>query len=146
MATNQQIQFKDPRWMIAWLQTALRVEQEKYERRPVMPDLMPSHESAQAWGYVVAGYFLIEEAFKALLYLRAKQVPTKHALAMLFNLFEPDDQDILREYYSDYRSSIGGYPANYPFATLDEFLSNLDGDPNRRGTDHKGSFDWRYLC
>ena len=145
MATNQQIQFKDPRWVIAWLETALRAEQKKYEQCPVLPDMVPGHESAQAWGYVVAGYFLLEESFKALLYLRAKQVPTKHSLTMLFDLLEPDDKDVLREYYSDYRATIGGHRANFPFTKLDEFLENLDGDPNRQGTDHLGSFDWRYF-
>ena len=145
MATNQQIQFKDPRWVIVWLETALRAEQKKYEQCPVLPDMVPGHESAQAWGYVVTGYFLLEESFKALLYLRAKQVPTKHSLTMLFDLFEPDDKDVLREYYSDYRDTIGGHRANFPFTDLDEFLGNLDGDPNQRGTDHVGSFDWRYF-
>ena len=35
--------------------------------------------------------------------------------------------------------------ARFPFATLDEFLTNLDGDPNPKGDDYLGSFDWRYL-
>ena len=64
---------------------------------------------------------------------------------MLFARFEPDDKDILREYYSDYRASIGGPRANFPFTTLDDFLANLDGDPNQPVTDHIGSFDWRYF-
>ena len=109
-----------------------------------MPDLVPGHEVAQAWGYVVAGYFLVEESFKALLYLRGKKVPTKHSLTMLFNLFEPDDKEILREYYTDYRET-GGWPKKFPIEILDEFLVNLDGDPNKRGDDHIGSFDWRYF-
>ena len=145
MATNQQNKFKDPRLVIAWLETALRAEQKKYEQCPVLRDMEPGHEAAQAWGYVVAGYFLLEESFKALLYLRAKQVPTKHSLTTLFDLFEPDDQDVLREYYSDYRATIGGHIASFPFTTLDKFLENLDGDPNPHGTDHIGSFDWRYF-
>ena len=33
----------------------------------------------------------------------------------------------------------------FPFGTLDEFLVNLDGDPNKKGDDHIGSFDWRYF-
>ena len=143
--TNQTIDFKDPLWITAWLDTALEKEQEKYNKCPVMPDFSPGHEVAQAWGYVVAGYFLVEEAFKALLYLRGKQVPRKHSLTILFNFFEADDQETLREYYSDYRATIGGYGSKFPLATPDEFLVNLDGDPNKKRDDHIGSFDWRYF-
>ena len=145
MATNQTIDFKDALWITAWLDTALEKEKEKYEKCPVKSDLLPGHEAAQAWGYVVAGYFLVEESFKVLLYLRGKKVPPKHSLTMLFNLFEPGDKKILREYYADYRATIGGYGSKFPFGTLDEFLVNLDGDPNKKGDDHIGSFDWRYF-
>ena len=147
MRTSQKIDFKDPRWAITWLSAALRKEQDKYEQCPIQPDLVPGHETAQGWGYVVAGYFLIEESFKVVLHLRNKQVPAKHSLTMLFELFESTDQDedVLREYYSDYRATIGGSRANLPFATLDEFLKNLDGDLNQRGSDYIGSFDWRYF-
>ena len=144
MTTNQTIGFKDPLWMTAWLDTALCKEKDKYKKCPTKPDLVPGHEVAQAWGYVIAGYFLVEESFKALLYLRGKKVPTKHSLTMLFNLFESDDKEILREYYTDYRET-GGWPKKFPIEILDEFLVNLDGDPNKRGDDHIGSFDWRYF-
>ncbi|MYD25235.1 MAG: hypothetical protein F4X08_05435 [Gemmatimonadetes bacterium] len=73
MATKQIVGFKDPIWMMTGLDTALEKEQEKYKKCPVTPDLLPSHEVAQAWGYVVAGYFLVEESFKALLYVRGKK-------------------------------------------------------------------------
>ena len=145
MAANQTIDFKDPLWITAWLDTALDKEKEKYQKVPVTPDFVPGHEVAQAWGYVVAGYFLVEESFKALLYLCEKRVPTKHSLTILFNLFEPDDREMLREYYSDYRATIGGAGGHFPFKTLDDFLTNLDGDPNAKGTDYIGSFDWRYF-
>ena len=112
---NQTIDFKDPLQITAWLDTALKKEKEKYEKCPVKSDLVPGHEVAQAWGYVVAGYFLVEESFKVLLYLRGEKVPTKHSLTMLFNLFEPGDKKILREYYSDYRATIGGYGGKFPF-------------------------------
>ena len=85
-------------------------------------------------GNIVAGYFLVEESFKALLFLRGKQVPTKHSLTMLFNLFEADDKETLREFYTDYRETIGGGVGAFPFKTLDDFLGNLDGDPNKQGT------------
>lgn len=120
-------------------------EREKYEQCPVLPDMVPGYETAQGWAYVIAGYFLMEESFKVVLHLRGKQVPIKHSLTELFYLFEPADKDILREYYSDYRATIGGNRASFPFTALDEFLMNLDGDPNPRGTDHMGSFDWRYF-
>ena len=55
------------------------------------------------------------------------------------------DQDVLREYYLDFRATIGGNLARFPFPALDEFLTNLDGDPNTRGDDYLGSFDWRYF-
>ena len=144
MTTNQTIGFNDPFWMSAWLDTALRKEKDKYKKCPTIPDLEPGNEVAQAWGYVIAGYFLVEESFKALLYVREKKVPTKHSLTMLFNLFEPGDKAILREYYTDYRET-GGWPKKFPFDTLNEFLVNLDGAPNKRGDDHMGSFDWRYF-
>ena len=60
MANNQQTRFKEPLWVIMWLGTALRAEQRKYEKCPVLPDMVPGHEAAEAWGYVVAGYILLE--------------------------------------------------------------------------------------
>ena len=58
MATNQTITFKEPEWITAWLDTALKKEKEKYEKCPVIPDMAPGHDIAEGWGYVVAGYFL----------------------------------------------------------------------------------------
>lgn len=145
MTTNQTIQFIDPERMVQWLEVALDAEREKYKQFPVLPDLMPGYSSAWGWGYVVAGYFLLEESFKALLSLRGTNVPTKHSLTILFDLFGPIDQETLREYYSDYRATVGGHLTGYPFTTLDDFLANLDGDPNKQGTDYIGSFDWRYF-
>ena len=46
------------------LDTALRMEKDKYAKCPVQPDLVPHYEIYQAWGYVVCGYFLLEESFK----------------------------------------------------------------------------------
>ena len=145
MSTSPNQQFKDPRRAIPWLQAALDKECEKYERCPVLPDMVPGYETAQGWGYVVAGYFLLEESFKVILHLQKKRVPRKHSLTKLFELLDPDDKNVLREYYSDYRATIGDHRAHFPFSTLDEFLVNLDGDLNQKGTDHMGSFDWRYF-
>ena len=60
-------------------------------------------------------------------------------------LFKADDQETLREFYTDYRETIRGRVGAFPFVTLDDFLENLDGDPNKQGDDHIGSFDWRYF-
>ena len=137
---KQNIDFKDPLWIVAWLDTALEKEKEKYAKCPIIPDMVPGHDVAQGWGYVVAGYFLVEESFKALLYVRGnKKVPTKHSLSCLFDMLENNDKIVLREYYDDYRSTMGGTIGAFPFQSLDEFLLNLDGDANR------GSFDWRYF-
>ena len=145
MVANQTIDFKDPLWITAWLDTALKKEKEKYEKCPVVPDMVPGHDAAQGWGYVVAGYFLVEEALKALLFVRGKKTaPTMHSLFLLFNMLEHDDQTALREYYNDYKATIGGTVGEFPFKCLDDFLRNLDGGENARG-DHIGSFDWRYF-
>ena len=145
MKPKQKIDFKDPRWIVAWLDTALKKEKEKYAKCPIIPDMVPGCEVAQGWGYVVAGYFLVEQSFKALLYVRGNEtVPTKHSLSILFNMLENSDKAVLREYYDDYRSTKGGTIGAFPFRTLDEFLLNLDGDTNGNGN-HIGSFDWRYF-
>ena len=141
MATNQTVDYKDPLMIVAWLDTALEKEREKYEKCPVKPDMIPDHEAAQAWGYVVAGYFLVEASFKALLHVRRKEVPRKHSLTLLFDLFESDDKEMLLKYYDDYRATIEG--RTFPFKTLEDFLTNLDGDGNKRGSG-RGSFVWRY--
>lgn len=145
MAGNRTIDFKDPLWITAWLDTALQKEQEKYEKCPVIPDMVPGHDAAQRWGYVVTGYFLLEEAFKALLFVRGERnVPAIHSLSVLFNRLDTADQAVLREYYNDFKATIGGRVEVFPINSLDDFLLNLDGDKNSRG-DHIGSFDWRYF-
>ena len=138
------IDFKDSTSIIAWLDTALKKEKEKYERCPVIPDLVPGHDAAQGWGYVVAGYFLVEESLKALLYVRGKEVPMEHSLSILFNLLDESDSETLREYYADYRGSSVGNIGMFPLSNLDDFLTNLDGGKDNRGK-HIGSFDWRYF-
>ena len=125
------------------MEAALKKEQEKYDESPVMPDLVPGYVDAQAWGYVVVGYFLVEETFKALLNVRGKQVPRTHSLSGLYKSLDPRDQKILREFYSDYRATIGGYRGRFRFKSLYGFLRNLDGGENQRG-EHIDSLDWRY--
>ena len=139
----REIDFKEPLEILMSLDAALRHEKLKYEKSPVGQDFRPEYEMAQAWGYVVAAYALLEQSFKALLHVRGKQVPKRHSLDILFSLFEPCDMDILGEYYTDYRSTAPGM-GSFPFETLGDFIDNLDGDTNDQGTDRMGSFDWRY--
>ena len=58
---TDKITYKKPLYVSAWLNAALKKEWQKYAATPVTPDMMPGHEAAQAWGFVVAGYFLIEQ-------------------------------------------------------------------------------------
>lgn len=138
---KQVINFKDPLYMTAWLDGALKKEKEKYEKCPIVPDLVPGYENSQAWGYVVTGYFLAEQSFKALLHLRGKQVPKEHSLSTLFELFDENDQSVLREFYTDYKATSGGNRGAFPFEFLDSFLENLDGGPL---AGKAGSMAWRY--
>ena len=141
--TSQITDYKKPLYILTWLETALRKEWQKYVATPVTADLMPTHEVAQAWGYVVAGYFLLEQGFKAVLHARAK-VPLKtHALSVLFAELPPNDQDLLRAHYDDFRQTFPGMQA-FPLVTLDDFLVNLDGAQNDQGH-FVGSLDWRYF-
>ena len=105
--SKQTINFKHPRWIITWLDAALKKEKAKYEKEPVTADMIPEYMVAEAWGYVVVGYFLVEEAFKPFLHLRKKRVPRSHSLSILFGLFEDNDKDVLREFYTDYRGDRG---------------------------------------
>ena len=132
------IRFKGDIWIQVWLETALEAEWRKFRACPVNPDLMPGHEIAQAWGYVMAGYFLMEEAFKAILHLRERRVDKTHVLHTLFTELPTEHQGTLREYYRDFLATFShGRPL--PFGELDAFLANLDGGNQR------GSFDWRYF-
>ena len=143
MSGKQQVRFKDDLQIEGWLETALEKEREKYAKCPVVADAVPGHAAAQGWGFVVAGYSLLEQALKAVARLRGNAVPTTHGLADLFKLVGDTDRDMLREYYTDFRRSSGGSLARFRFASLDEFLGNLDGDCNEQGRP-MGSLDWRY--
>ena len=58
----------------------------------------------------------------------------------LFNSFDDNDKDLLREYYTDYRATIGGNRGEFPFESLNDFLVNLDGDTGS----NQGWLAWRY--
>ena len=126
--------------MTAWLEVALKKEKEKYDKCPIVPDMAPGYDEAQAWAYIVTGYFLAEQSFKALLYLREKEAPKTHPLSTLFNSFDGNDKEVLREFYADYRATIGGFRGEFRFDALDDFLVNLDGDTDS----NQGSLAWRY--
>lgn len=136
---TDKIRYRKPSDVRIWLDTALKKEREKYKNTPVKRDMIPNHELAQAWGYVVAGYFLIEQGLKAVLYVRNNEPPKTHVLSCLFNKLSEEDRNVLREYYHDFRHACPGM-SSFPLERFDEFLKELDGDQN----DH-GSFDWRYF-
>ncbi len=140
---NETNAYKDPLFIRAWLETALKQEWQKYFATPVKPDMVPGHEVAQAWGFVVAGYFLLEQALKAVLYVRGRTPGKTHALSVLFAELPGEDQDVLTAYYDDFLRTFRGM-RSFPLATLDDFLVNLDGARNARGR-YIGSFDWRYF-
>ena len=144
MAANKPIDFKDPLYITIGLDTALEKEKEKYEKCPVKPDMAHEHVTAQGWGYVVVGYFLVEQAFKALLHVRGKPVSKIHSLSDLFDLIGQEDKEVLRECYTDFKMTIGGNTGQFPFKSLDDFIVNLDGDKDDRGN-YIGSFVWRYF-
>ena len=142
--SNGTINFKNETSAVHWLETALNMEKEKYATCPVKDDLVPEQVTAQAWGYVVAGYFLLEQSLKLLLHVRSNPPGMTHTLsADLFKKLPEDDKNVLREYYRDFRSTFEN-ATTFPFSELDEFLINLDGGTNDRGK-HVGSFDWRYF-
>lgn len=137
------IAHKEPPYVLVWLDTALTKEKQKYAAAPVMPDMVSGHEMAQAWGYVVTGYSLIEQGLKAVLHLRGIEPPKTHELSVLLVELPAGDQNILRAYYDDFRHMFKGM-SSFPLAQLDEFLANLDGQRNSHGR-CVGSFDWRYF-
>ena len=144
MTDDRSIDFKDPFYITTWLEAALEKEKEKNEPCPVTPDMVPDYIAAQGWGYVIVGYFLVEQAFKALLHIRRQQVDKTHSLVALFDRIDQEDKKVLREYYTDFKMTNGGNAGSFPFTSLDDFLVNLDGDKNDRGN-HIGSFVWRYF-
>ena len=131
--------FKKPSLALAWLETALKKEKEKYQKCPVVQDIVHDCMAAQGWGYVIAGYFLVEEALKVILHVRGNNVYPRHPLHALFEDLTEYDKSVLREFFDDYKGSAERGLGSFPFESIDDFLENLDGD------DSRGSFDWRYF-
>lgn len=138
-----EIQYKERVEIIYWIDIALKKEWEKHCNSPIVPDLDWAYEAAQAWGYVVAGYFLLEQSFKALLHFRKKNPEKKHSLFPLFDKLTPQDQEILREHYNDFIHAFPGFDKSR-FPDLDAFIQNLDGDQDEGDRFH-GSVGWRYF-
>ena len=125
------------------LDVALDVEREKYAKVPIKRDLVPDYDVYQAWAYVVAGYFLLEESLKLLGHLRGANPGRTHTLFDLYALLPSHDKDLLREYYRDYRNEAATeHATRYRISMLGDFLMELDGQKHRGK--RVGSFDWRY--
>lgn len=136
--------FKDAGEAAFSLESALKMERDKYANCPVKNDLISEYIYTQAWGYVVAGYFLLEQSLKLLLRVRNKPHGPIHTLwDGLFSKLPEDDKNVLREYYRDFRSVFKN-AKTFPFLELDDFLKNLDGGKNDKDK-HVGSLDWRYF-
>lgn len=135
--------YKETHEILIWLDTALKMEWKKLRATPVRSDLVPDHMVAQGWGYVIAGYSLIEQGLKAVLHLRGAEPPKTHVLSDLHTRLPSGDQDVLRTYYEDFRHTFPGMRA-FPLVTFDEYLVNLDGVKNSRDR-YFGATDWRYF-
>ena len=123
---------------LASLGRALEQEKEKNNQCPVLPDMAADYVNAGGWGYVVAGYSLLEQALKYLLHTRGKSPQRGHALHPLFRRLPPKDREVLIEYYEDFRVNRPDL-RNYPLKDVNGFLKELDGKAG------SASFDWRYF-
>ena len=112
---------------IMYLEAALDMEKKKYAKVPVIPSNPPRHTDSRAWGYVVIGCFLLEEAFKFLKLVRGETYRRIHNLSCLFSELDPADQDILHEYYRDFRCACES-AKNFPKAKILDFLNELDAE------------------
>lgn len=130
-------EFKDPSKVSIWLETALKFERQKCASNPIHRDIVDEFNYAQAWGFIVAGYFLLELSLKALLHERNCKFKKTHALYDLFERLPEEQKRILRSHYSDFLNASSISRQEIP-NEIDDFFKNLDGDHS------KGSFDWRY--
>ena len=126
-----------------WLVAALEKEHQKYAICPANhSELVDECIALDSWGFVLAGYNLLELSFKLQLHqlnLLHQRLQWTHSLTLLFNGLPSDKQEILAGYYDDFPSNGGRNNASFPFTSIEEFLNNQDGD---RLT---GSLDWRYF-
>ena len=127
-------------YSVAYLSAALEMEQMKINNIPVTPDCAPGYKDAKAWGYVVAGYFLLEQAIKFLISVRGDPFPGSHSLSRLFDMLSKCDRKVLCEYYCDFYFA-GENARHFPISKLPAFLVELDTVENS----DSGSLAWRYF-
>ena len=132
------IKFKDSSDTSKWLEAALESEWRKYASNPIHRDFIAEFNYAQAWGSIVAGYFLLEQSLKALLHKCGYEIGKTHVLYCLFSLLPDKQKNILRLHYSDFVKSFPGLGKNTS-NDIDGYLKNLDGNQSN------GSFSWRYF-
>ena len=108
--------------VIRTMDTALKKEKEKYKECPVTPDVVPGHEVAQGWGFVVAGYFLVEQSFKAILYVRNKRICKTHDLLKLFNSFDHSDRETLENTTLTFELQLAGTQQTFRSRNFTAFL------------------------
>ncbi len=137
------VKHKDRPWALVGLEVALEMEWQKFSVSPIRPDLVPEYTHAQAWGYVVAAYSLLEQGFKEILHSRERTFRKTHELTNLFDGLPANDQDVLRAHHCDFWHAFPGLRWFRPPPPLDDFLENLDGRGVGRGK-CLGSVDWRY--
>ena len=133
-----EINFKDSSKMLIWLDTALEFEWKKFTSNPIRRDIVVDYTHAQAWGFIVTGYFLLEQSLKALLHRCNCKTEKTHVLYNLFELLPSTQKNNLRSHYSDFVKIFPMLGQNTS-DEIDGFLQNLDGDKS------KGSFYWRYF-
>lgn len=134
---TSQFDYKNSSKISAWLNTALVSECQKYKSNPIYSDIVVEFNYAQAWGFIVAGYFLLEQGLKALLHKYKCEIERTHELYKLFERLPDEQKNNLRRHYSDFVRVVPELKQNAP-NEIDIFLMNLDGDQS------KGSLDWRY--
>lgn len=144
---KEQFMFRESVFLAEFLEAALEKEKEKYGKCPVAQHRDADYTATQGWGFVVAGYFLVEQSFKAILHIQGgAKVPLTHSLSSLFSKLSDNNKSILREYYIDFKHTAENGMKAFPIGSLDDFLKRLDGSTKGQGVSHnKGSLDWRYF-
>lgn len=132
-----EIKLKDSSKTSKWLDAALEFERKKYASNPIQRDIVVEFNYAQAWGFIVAGYFLLELSLKALSHRCNCEIKRNHALYKLFKRLPDEQKSILRLHYTDFVNTFPKLAQETP-NEIDQFFKSLDGDHSR------GSFDWRY--
>lgn len=140
---EEKVEYFDKTMLWHNMNTALKAERRKYQESPPKADMIPLHTVIQYWGYVTAAYFLIEQGMKALLVKRGEKVEFTHNLNEIYNALEPEERQIINEYYTDFLKTTGEEVKDIQIRTAQKYLDHLDG--RTQGGKRKGSMDWRYL-